>query len=35
MAFAANGKMKFPFRQDTEEFDLIKLLSSLLTRYIE
>ena len=31
----ANGKMKFSFGQSTEKLDLFKLLSFLLTRYIE
>ena len=31
----ANGKMKFPFCQNNEKRDLIKLFSCLLTRYIE
>jgi len=30
----AKGKMKFPFRQNMEKLDLIKLLSSLLTTYV-
>ena len=34
MRFTAKGKMKFPFCQNTEKLDLIKLLSCLLTRYI-
>ena len=35
MTFTANGKTKFPFRQNTKKPDLIKLLSCLLSRYIE
>ena len=35
MTFMANGKMKFPFCQNTEKLDLIELFSCLLTRYIE
>ena len=31
MTFMANGKMKFPFCQNTEKLDLIKLFSCLLT----
>ena len=35
MTFTANGKMKFPFCQNTGKLDLIKLLSCLLARYIK
>ena len=35
MTFTVNGKMKFPFCQNTEKLDLSELLSCLLTRYIE
>ena len=35
MMFTANGKTKFPFRQNTEKPDLIKLLSCVFSRYIE
>jgi len=35
MTPTAKGKMKYPFRQNTEKLDLIQLLSFLLTRYIE
>ena len=35
MTFTANGKMKFPFSQNSENLDLIKLFSCLVTRYIE
>ena len=34
MKFTANGKMKFPFCQNIEKLDLIKLFSCLLSRYI-
>ena len=35
VTFTANGKMKFPFCQNTEKLDLFQLFSCLLTRYIE
>ena len=33
MTSTANGKMKFPFCQNIEKVDVIKLFSCLLTRY--
>ena len=35
MTFKASDKTKFPFSQNMEKLDLIKLLSCLLAIYIE